>query len=242
MDPWFANLSAQKHLSCTEVLSLQHDGFIVMQGAVPPRRLVEASDVYDHAVSAATLDDVKVGSTTTRVSDFVNRGAAFDQFYISPPVLEAACRIIQQPFKLSTMHARTLRPGVPGQRLHVDFASDCRGWPMLGFIYMIDEFTEDNGATRFIAGSQGIETLPESFSSVPACGPAGSVIVFNGSVWHGHGPNETDQPRRSIQGAYIRRNEDSSATLSVQMLPQTLDRIDALAKYLLNVNSSRRES
>jgi ectoine hydroxylase-related dioxygenase (phytanoyl-CoA dioxygenase family) len=113
---------------------------------------------------------------------------------------------------------------------------------MLGFIYMIDEFTEDNGATRFIAGSQGIETLPESFSSVPACGPAGSVIVFNGSVWHGHGPNETDQPRRSIQGAYIRRNEDSSATLSVQMLPQTLDRIDALAKYLLNVNSSRRES
>jgi hypothetical protein len=54
-------------------------------------------------------------------------------------------------------------------------------------------------------------------------------------VWHGHGPNRTDTPRRSIQGAYIRRTEASGETLPARMTPETLDRLSALAKYLLAV-------
>jgi len=235
MDPWFSNISALTELSSEAVLRLQTDGFIVMPGHVPPAELADVADSYDQAVSAATVEDMKIGSTTIRVSDFVNRSAQFDGLYIFPPILEAACCVIQQPFKLSTMHSRTLRPSMPAQRLHVDFAGDTQGWPMLGFIYMIDEFTAENGATCFIPRSQGMETPAGSFSLVRACGPAGSVIVFNGSVWHGHGPNKTDTPRRSIQGAYIRRSEISSADLPSRMLPQTLDRIDTLAKYLLAV-------
>ena len=66
---------------------------------------------------------------------------------------------------------------------------------------------------------------------VPACGPAGSMILYNGSVWHGHGANPTDRPRRSIQGAYIRRTLESSGTLRTNA--ETLDRIAPLAQYLL---------
>ena len=106
---------------------------------------------------------------------------------------------------------------------------------MVGFILMIDDFTPENGATCFALGSQGMEALSVSPSLVRACSPAGSVIVFNGSVWHGHGPNLTDTPRRSIQGAYIRRSETSGETLPTRMRPETLDRIGALAKYLLTV-------
>jgi ectoine hydroxylase-related dioxygenase (phytanoyl-CoA dioxygenase family) len=68
-----------------------------------------------------------------------------------------------------------------------------------------------------------------------ACGPAGSVIVYNGSVWHGHSANQTSQPRRSIQGAYIQRDAESGINLSARMLPDTLARISALAKYVLAV-------
>jgi ectoine hydroxylase-related dioxygenase (phytanoyl-CoA dioxygenase family) len=106
---------------------------------------------------------------------------------------------------------------------------------MVGFIYMVDEFRPDNGATLFIPGSQGAENLPATFNLVPACGPAGSVIVFNGSVWHGHGANKTEKPRRSIQGAYIRRTEKSGGKLPERMRQETLDRIGPLAKYLLDV-------
>ncbi len=235
MDDWFTSISAETQLSASAIDALRNDGFVVMPGPVPTAKLPELAHSYDQAVCRATPDDIKVGSTTTRVSDFVNRDAEFDNLYLYPPILQACCRVIEQPFKLSTMHARTLRPRTPAQRLHVDFPGDAQGWPMLGFILMIDEFTPKNGATCFLPGSQGWEAPSGRSSFVPACGPAGSVIVFNGSVWHGHGANETDEPRRSIQGAYIRRTETSGANLPARMRQETLHRIGALAKYLLTL-------
>jgi hypothetical protein len=235
MDHWFASILAETYLSSETVHALRTDGFIVMPGPVLAVRLAELAHSYDGVVSNSTSDDIKIGSTTTRVRDFVNRDAQFDELYLYPPILQACCRVIEQPFKLSTMHARTLRPCTPAQRLHVDFPSDAQGWPMVGFIFMIDDFAPENGATCFLPGSQDMEAPPVSSSLTPACGPAGSVIVFNGSVWHGHGPNQTDTPRRSIQGAYIRRTETSGEILPARMQPETLHRIGALAKYLLAV-------
>ena len=75
---------------------------------------------------------------------------------------------------------------------------------MVGFILMIDAFTDENGATCFLKGSHGRDTLREANGQVvKACGPAGSMIIYNGSVWHGHGANITGEPRRSIQGAFV---------------------------------------
>lgn len=226
---------AETQLGSDAVDGLLNDGFVVIPGPVSAAKLAQLAHSYDEAVSGAAADDIKVGSTTTRVSDFVNRRAEFDDLYLYPPILQACRLIIDQPFKLSTMHARTLRPRRPAQRLHVDFPGDAQGWPMVGFILMIDEFTLENGATCFIPGSQGMEAPPPALSPALACGPAGSAIVFNGSIWHGHGANETVSSRRSIQGAYIRRTETSGANLPARMQQETLDRIGPLAKYLLDL-------
>jgi ectoine hydroxylase-related dioxygenase (phytanoyl-CoA dioxygenase family) len=185
-------------------------------------------------------DDVSIGSSTTRVNDFVNRGPEFDGLYVYKPVLEACCRIIGQPFKLSTMHARTVRPYSQAQKLHVDFGRDVDGWPMVGFIMMVDEFRTDNGATRFVPGSHNWSTIPTDSSAdyegqVLACGPAGSVIIYNGSVWHGHTANRVGEPRRSIQGAYIRRDAEPAVNQAARLRPETLGRIGHLAKYVLAV-------
>lgn len=108
------------------------------------------------------------------------------------------------------------------------------GWPMVGFIVMVDEFRNENGATRFVPRSHlwpdAPAALPVDYpGQISARAPAGSVIVFNGSVWHGHGPNESDQPRRSIQGAYIRRDAKSGVDLPARMRSETLVRIGPLA-------------
>jgi ectoine hydroxylase-related dioxygenase (phytanoyl-CoA dioxygenase family) len=222
------------HLSLSAVRDLQDDGFVIIPGPLPEEKLLEMANIYEQAVLQADHDDISVGGSTTRVSDFVNRYSVFDCLYVHLPVLEACCRVIRQPFKLSTMHARTLRPQTPAQKLHQDFPRDAEGWPMVGFIFMIDEFLPNNGATCFAPGSQGVEIAPtDSSLLVPACGPAGSVIVYNGSVWHSHGANETDAPRRSIQGAYIRRTAQSGGNLPARMRPETLARVGPLAKYLL---------
>lgn len=243
MDEWFNVIAGGGELSPGALQDLRDVGFVVIPGPVAPDGLAQLANAYDSAVACAMADDISVGSTTTRIHDFVNRGSEFDGLYVYQPVLEACCRIIGQPFKLSTMLARTVRPHSQGQGLHVDFKRDADGWPMVGFIFMVDEFRCDNGATRFVPGSHRWSTIPgdhiddhlDDEGQVQACGPAGSVVIYNGSVWHGHATNRSGEPRRSIQGAYIRRETEAGVNLAARMRPETLARIGPLAKYLLAV-------
>ncbi|MEK6288602.1 MAG: phytanoyl-CoA dioxygenase family protein [Acidobacteriota bacterium] len=244
MDDWFSVIDARCELSAGAVQDLRDVGFVVIPGPVAPDRLAQFAKAYDSAVLCAASDDVSIGSSTTRVHDFVNRGPEFDGLYVYEPVLEACCRIIGQPFKLSTMHARTVRPYSQAQNLHVDFSREVDGWPMVGFIMMVDEFRTDNGATRFVPGSHKWPTIPTDFpkdtsadyeGQVLACGPAGSVIVYNGSVLHGHTANRVGEPRRSIQGSYIRRDTEPGVNQAARIRPETLGRIGHLAKYVLAV-------
>jgi ectoine hydroxylase-related dioxygenase (phytanoyl-CoA dioxygenase family) len=95
-----------------------------------------------------------------------------------------------------------------------------------------------------VPGSHKWSAVPADLTNAPpadyegqvlACGPAGSLIVYNGSVWHGHAANSSGEPRRSIQGAYIRRDAPSGVNLPARVRPETLVRIGPLARYLLSV-------
>jgi ectoine hydroxylase-related dioxygenase (phytanoyl-CoA dioxygenase family) len=63
----------------------------------------------------------------------------------------------------------------------------------------------------------------------------GYLIIYNGSVWHGHTANWSARSRRSIQGAFIRRGAQSAVNHAARIHPETLDRIGGLAKYLLDL-------
>ena len=219
--------------------SLYERGFIVIPGPVPPEQMQRLADVYDHVVASAAGDDIKIGSTSTRVNDFVNRDAEFDDLYIFPPLLDAARRVIGRPFKLSSLHARTVPPHFPAlvQDLHVDVRRDSADWPLLAFILMVDEFRPDNGATRFVPGShrsaKALAERDESDVEVLACGAAGSLLVFNGSTWHEHGPNVSNGPRRSIQGAFIPRDGRAGTDFAARMSTETRARLSPLAQQVL---------
>jgi ectoine hydroxylase-related dioxygenase (phytanoyl-CoA dioxygenase family) len=244
MRDWFSVIGAGCELSAGALQDLREVGFVVIPGPVAPGGLAQLAAAYDSAVASADPEDVSVGSTTTRVHDLVNRGPEFDALYIYQPVLEACYRVIDRPFKLSSLLARTVRARARAQTLHVDFERDRDGWPMIGFILMLDEFRSDNGATRFVPGSHKWDTIPDDLMNAPledykgqilACGPAGSIIVYDGSIWHGHTANLSAEPRRSIQGAYIRREAQSGVNLPARMSPETLARISPLARYVLAV-------
>lgn len=245
MDEWFRKITndTQSGLSADQVRELNDAGYIVIEMAFARDKCEPLAEAYDAAVLAAHPDDVSVRSST-RIHDFVNRGPQFDELYIYPPLLAACCHIIGRPFKLSTLLARTLEPGAPMQPLHVDFARDDDGWPMVGFIVMIDDFQGDNGATRFVPGSHLFPYAPEDMmedvtanydGQTMACGSASSIIIYNGSIWHGHTANRSDQRRRSIQGAFIRREAQSAINQAARIRPETLARIGDTAKYLLDL-------
>jgi hypothetical protein len=243
MNDWFEAISASSALPAVAAQELQQRGFTVVPDAVPHARLVRLSRAYDAAMSSAG-SDAKIGSTTTRLGDFVNRGEETDALYVFPPLLDACFRVIGRPFKLSSLHARTLRPHSLNGKLHVDVGRDSADWPLVGFILMVDDFRPENGATRFVPGSHQWLRAPEAqFSElrgdhdqqVQACGPAGSLVIFNGSTWHDHAANTSDVSRRSLQGAFIPRDGKSGDDFAARLLPETRARLSSLARYLLAI-------
>jgi len=166
----------------------------------------------------------------------------FDDIYLHPPLLEACSHIIGESFKLSSFLGRTLRGGTPAQELHADLARDSADAPLLGFILMVDSFREENGATRFVPTSHNWTDLPcdrlsDTRAKYPgevlASGERGTMIIFNGAIWHGHTANVTPDSRRSIQGYFVRRNAWSGFDFSNRLLPAVRGRMSPLARYLL---------
>ena len=79
---------------------------------------------------------------------------------------------------------------------------------MAQLLVMLDEFTEDNGATYLLTGSHRMREKPSEDvffdRAVRAVGPAGSIVVFDSNLWHAAGVNRTDRPRRALTLAFTR--------------------------------------
>lgn len=99
--------------------------------------------------------------------------------------------------------------GVYTQNIHRDvrtFTGDAPLW--VNTLIMLDDSTEDNGATFMLEGShRGSDRPNEDFfydNAVRACGKKGDVLVFDGNIWHAAGENITDNPRHIITPIYCR--------------------------------------
>jgi ectoine hydroxylase-related dioxygenase (phytanoyl-CoA dioxygenase family) len=223
---------------------LDRRGFSVLPGFVRPDRVESLAAAYDRAVQSATGADIGVGRSSTRVTDFVNRGPEFDHLYVHPSLLEAARLVVGQPFKLSSFQARSLHPHAPAGEFHVDVRRDSADWPLLGFILMVDGFRHDNGATRFVPTSHRWQDAPEDAlndrtaeyeGEELAIGDAGSMLIFHGSTWHGSTANRTARERRSLQGAFIPRGGRSGTDFGVRMTLETRARLGSVVRDVLGL-------
>jgi ectoine hydroxylase-related dioxygenase (phytanoyl-CoA dioxygenase family) len=204
---------------------LERDGFVVLE-----RPCIDVRDAYDHAVATSDPDDVSVKSCT-RARNIVNRGACFDRFWLDEELLHICQQMFTRPFKLGSFLARAVNPGGGPQDLHVDRPHDEQGTTLVGFLWMIDEFRRDNGATQFVPGSH--RRAPDA-TRVVVTGPRGTLVVYDGAVWHGYTRNHSNAPRRSLQGAFILR--DRQQDHPIRLLPETAARLDRRALDLLGVD------
>ncbi|QGZ96530.1 phytanoyl-CoA dioxygenase family protein [Terricaulis silvestris] len=114
-------------------------------------------------------------------------------------LLTVTARVLRNPFALKYLQSRTVHSGSACQTLHMDCDVGTGAGKLLAFIWMLDSFDTNNGATQFIPGSH--RSSPAG-PPMLAIGPAGSLIIYDRAVLHGYTPNQSNADRRSIQGGF----------------------------------------
>ena len=213
---------------------LRQLGFMVTDGPFSINEIAKIAKDYDRSFAITPDAQIKRGRTSTRWGGLVAL-EPFYRIYSHPPLLSAASERIGGPMKLSSFFARTLLPNVAAEPPHQDVAPGADGYPLVGFIFMVDEFRFQNGATRFIAGSQNGPRPSADAVACDACGRAGSMLIFDGTTWHGHGANRTDTPRRSIQGAFIPQNHTAAFCWTEELSVAQVNGLPADARRLLSL-------
>jgi ectoine hydroxylase-related dioxygenase (phytanoyl-CoA dioxygenase family) len=92
---------------------------------------------------------------------------------------------------------------------HQDFPRYLEGYvASINLFFAIDEFTEENGATLVVPGThQGSGRPPDAYleaNKVPVVCPAGSMLVFDSTLWHAAGANVSGKDRLAINHQFTR--------------------------------------
>lgn len=181
-----------------------------------------------------------------RLADLVNKGSIFDIFYTHPKVLAAMAHILGSDFKLSSLNYRAAKPGKGLQKLHADWHEAVRpgDYKVCNSIWLLDDFSKANGATRIVPGTHLDGHLPQDVLEDPWAGhpeevlieaPAGSVFIFNSHTWHGGTNNSTDRHRRAIHSYFCRGDQPQQVDQSRYLLAETRTRLSEAALDILGV-------
>jgi Phytanoyl-CoA dioxygenase (PhyH) len=185
--------------------ALDERGYLVLPGAVAADVLGRLRSAFDRACEAEGIPP----NGTRHPRGLIDAEPAFAGFLTHPPLLAAVRHILRAPFRLGVA-GRDPLPGYGQQGLHIDCVDPGPPAPYLAVtaLGLIDAFTEENGATRVVPGSHRARRPPPKGFADPASrhpdqvvvtAPAGSVLVFNGHLWHSGTRNRSGGHRRAVQ-------------------------------------------
>lgn len=180
-----------------------------------------------------------------RLANLVDKGEIFERLIAMPRILELVGHVLGTRFKLSSFNARSANPhSNEAQPLHCDAGAlpDENGFWVCNTIWLLDDFTAENGATRVVPGSQRWTKLPQQALADPAAphpdevlvlAPAGSVVVMNTHAWHGGTANRTALDRRALHAFYCRYDKPQQQYQKALLRPETQARLSPELRRLL---------
>jgi len=201
---------------------LDEQGFVVLDRCMSVdllRQLRAQINEISEAEGDRAGHEFRTEAHARRLANLVDKGEVFRRAIMLPPVVECVRHVLGPQVKLSSLNARSADPnGEVPQPLHVDMSAlrDEHGYWVCNTIWMLDDFTADNGATRVVPGSHKWGRRPQEVLDDPLAphpeeilvlGSAGSIAVMNAHAWHGGTANRTSAPRLAMHAFYCRRDK-----------------------------------
>lgn len=236
-------------LTPTEKDFLDREGYLPLPGILSAPQIEEVRSRLDEILEMEGEEagkEVHQERGTQRLADLVNKGSVFDLFYTHPRVLAGVARVLQGNLKLSSFNGRFALPGEGLQALHADWSEAVapNDFRVCNSIWLLDDFTEQNGATRVVPGSHLSGKIPPDEMPDPSkphprevklVAPAGTAVIFNSHTWHGGTLNVSPRRRRALHVYFCRREEPQQLDQSRYIRPETRARISEAARCILDV-------
>ena len=208
-----------KPITDVERRQLDEDGYVLLESGMDGALLQELR-ARILALFAEEGDraghEFRTEAHAHRLANLVDKGDVFRRAIVLPGLLEYVRHVLGPEIKLSSLNARSADPETDvGQPLHVDMSAipDDRGYWVCNTVWMLDDFTRENGPTRLIPGSHKWGTRPQDVLADPMAphpqeimltGKAGSIAVMNAHMWHAGTANRTRSPRLAMHAFYCR--------------------------------------
>jgi ectoine hydroxylase-related dioxygenase (phytanoyl-CoA dioxygenase family) len=149
-------------------------------------------------------------------------------------VLDAGCLI-------SSLSSIAIDPDEVAQPIHADDMVIPLAKPHIPIVcnsmWALTDFTDANGATRLVPGTH-LKDNPVyggTYETVPAEMKKGSVLIWDGALWHGGGANRTGQRRTGIAmnycAGFIRQQENQQLGLDPAQVKTFTPRLQELVGY-----------
>jgi ectoine hydroxylase-related dioxygenase (phytanoyl-CoA dioxygenase family) len=236
-----------------EKRQLDEQGYVALVGFIDAEWLRELRARLEEVFEAEDQNsgcEFRGEPFSRHADNLVDKGEVFERMVCDPRLLVYVSHVLSDSFKLSSLTARSTNPhAYTAQPLHCDTdrLPDDNGPAIFNSVWLLDDFTCENGATRVVPGSHLWGRLPRSAVRDPKApypgeviitAPAGSVIVYNAHIWHGGTANHTTRHRRALHASFTRRDLPQQQWQRMLLRPETQARIDGMLRYLLALDDA----
>ncbi len=222
---------------------LETDGYTILEGVIDAELLAELREALEKLeVGAVPADNDFEGRNTLRVYNLLAKGDVWARVPVHPAVLPVVESVLDAGCLVSSLSSINIGPGEKAQPIHADDQLMPLAKPHVATVcntmWALTDFTEANGATRVVPGSHRADRSPDygrPYDSIPAEMPAGSVLVWHGSLWHGGGANRTTERRVGIAMNYcagwVRQQENQQLGIPLATLRDFEPRLQQLCGF-----------
>ncbi|MBP6014374.1 MAG: phytanoyl-CoA dioxygenase family protein [Alphaproteobacteria bacterium] len=226
------------------VARIRRDGYTIVENAIEPGLIGElnaALQRLERELDAKPAMNGFEGHKTVRIYNLLAFGAPFTSVPVHASVLPIVEEILDPGCLVSSLSSIAIDAGEIAQPIHADDMVMPLAKPHIPVVcnsmWALTDFTDANGATRLVPGSH-VKDNPVyggTYDTIPAEMRQGSVLIWDGALWHGGGANQTDKRRMGIAmnycAGFIRQQENQQLGLKPSLVKTFSPRLQELIGY-----------
>lgn len=239
---------------------IETQGYTLVEDALTERECIRYVELLEddysryahlHAASPATSHKLNDKSQEKVVYNLHNKNLEYFGLFDHPKtwnIVEATLKKgsyqDSEAVNLLNISARNPGPYTEAQQLHLDSNLPGRGgFPLIVVVlYMLEDFTVENGATRLVPGSHLYDAYADTGKTYDnekvIVGKRGTALIYNGATWHGGSKKHNDKSRWAVILGYGRWFIKPSFDFS-RNIPETIySQLSERRRRLLGLDSN----